>query len=131
MHSVESGRAAHAFKAVESGYSAADKKKEYANSCKKLPMLIKINGLVPALLFAQEKKKDQFGNLEAEVLSWLRDPGCPLSQLTKAVRSPGDLTALSSQQYRQITAETQRYLGWVKRFAAARRAADKNDDDGE
>lgn len=131
---VQSGRAAHAFAQVSRGYERAGADaKEYAASCKKLPMLIKINGLVPALLFAREKK--QFGSkeysLEEAVMSWLRDAGSPVSQLLQGKSDIGDLTGLTSRQYRLVTAEVQRYLSWVKRFAAARRAEDKSDGSGE
>ena len=126
MHAVESGRAAHAYNAVLEGMPKTEK---YAENAKKLPMLIKVNGLVPALLFAQEKK--QYGSLSASVLSWLVSPGCPVSQLVNNRAAVGDLTGLDSRQYRQVTAEAQRYLNWVKRFAAAQRAASKRDGDGE
>ena len=131
---VQSGRAAHAFERITEGYrrSGTDAK-EYASSCKKLPMLIKVNGLVPALLFAREKP--QFGSkgysIEEAVMSWLRDSGSPVSQLLQGKSEIGDLTDLTSRQYRLVTAEAQRYLAWAKRFAAARRAEDKAAGDGE
>ena len=126
MNAVESGRAAHAYEAVKRGMPEEEK---YAESAKKLPMLIKVNGLVPALLFAKEKK--QFGkdeaSLEHSVLSWLNEDGCPVSQIVKPKvgKDIGKLTELESRQYRQVTAEVQRYLNWVKRFSAAQRAGKK------
>lgn len=126
LHQVESGRAQHAFQHVTKGYTASEKPKEFAASCKKLPMLIKLNGLVPALLFAREKS--QFGHLDAYVMSWLKSDGSPVAVLLRNANEIGDLTSLDSRHYRQVAGETQRYLTWVKRFAAALRADDRDND---
>ena len=124
MQAVESGRAKHAYDSVKDGYAAASTQKEFVASCKKLPMLIKLNGLVPALLFAKEK--DQFGKLSTYVMAWLRDPGSPVAKLVEGKTEIGQLTELDSRDYRQVTAEAQRYLGWVKRFAAAVKVSEAN-----
>ena len=122
MQAVESGRAQHAYESVKEGYASAKKQKEFVASCKKLPMLIKLNGLVPALLFAKEK--DQFGNLSKFVMDWIRSAGSPVAMLLQNRGEIGMLTELDSREYRQVTAEAQRYLGWVKRFAAAEKVTE-------
>ena len=112
-----SGRARHAYEAVKAGLQDAEKQKEFASSAKKIGMLVKINGLVPALLFAREKQ--QFGSIHEDVLSWLTAAGSPVQQFMQHHAGIEGLTSLNSSQYRLVTAETQRYLAWVKRFASA------------
>ena len=112
---IESGRARHAFDTAEQGLK--DGGKEFLSSTKKLGMLVKVNGLIPALLFSKEKK--QFGGLGERVMNWLAAEGSPVSQLMKQHTQIADLTEMDSSSYRLLIAETQRYLAWVKRFAAA------------
>ena len=111
---IESGRARHAFDTAEQGLK--DGGKEFLSSTKKLGMLVKVNGLIPALLFSKEK---QFGGLGERVMNWLAAEGSPVSKLMEQHTQLADLTEVDSSTYRLLTAETQRYLAWVKRFAAA------------
>lgn len=116
---LQSGRAQHAYKAVQ--IAAKDTNvdnKAFKSSAKKLPMLIKTNGLLPALLFAESKS--QFGPLTGQTMEWLKEEGSPVRQYfvnTEGKLSPAMLASRDSQSYRMITLEVQRYLGWVRRFA--------------
>jgi CRISPR-associated protein Cmr5 len=116
---LQSGRALHAFKVVQEVAKDTNvDNKEFRNSAKKLPMLIKTNGLLPALLFAEVKS--QFGPLTEQTMEWLNEEGSPVCQYfvnTDGKLSPDMLASMNSQAYRMITLEVQRYLGWVRRFA--------------
>jgi CRISPR type III-B/RAMP module-associated protein Cmr5 len=114
----QAGRAKHAYATATEGVSVdATATKEFVSSAQKLGMLVKINGLVPALLFAQTKK--QFGSLSSRVMLWLADSGSPVSKLLDGRTEIGYLTEVDSTSYRLLTSEAQRYLAWVKRFAVA------------
>ena len=115
---VQNGRPAAAFRAVEAAKANAKiSNKKYKNSAKKLPMMIKVNGLLPALLFAGTK--DQFHGLDQEVVKWLGSADSPVRQFFRDNKELNQLAELTSGQYRLATEETQRYLGWVRRFADA------------
>ncbi len=137
LHAVESGRAAHAYQTVQLGMLEAKKldakaDDKYANSCTKLPTLIRVNGLVPALLLAEEKgtntnsKQKQYGNLSRRVMKWLIAEECPVNTMLDPVKSSAEgveqiakLVSLHSTAYRPITAEVLNYLRWASRFARA------------
>lgn len=139
-NTFQSGRAQHAYLAVEKAVSDASKTKEFVAGAKKLPMMIKVNGLLPALLFADTKS--QFHQLPQQVMAWLtdKDGGSPVKQYFVNVggdastqtgfdRYIAELTGFDSYKYRQVTVEAQRYLAWVRRFAdALKDAGDGNQD---
>ena len=116
----QSGRAQHAYLAVKKATSDASKTKEFVASAKKLPMMIKVNGLLPALLFADTKS--QFHQLPQQVMAWLtdKDGGSPVKQyFVNTDKDIATLAGFDSYKYRQVTVEAQRYLAWVRRFADA------------
>jgi CRISPR type III-B/RAMP module-associated protein Cmr5 len=117
---LQSGRALHAFQVVQKAAQDTNvNNKEFRNSAKKLPMLIKTNGLLPALLFAEVKS--QFGPLAEQIMQWLQTEGSPVREYFvnkgNGKLQPSILADMDSQAYRMITLEAQRYLGWVRRFA--------------
>jgi CRISPR-associated protein Cmr5 len=116
---LQSGRALNAFEVVQKvDQNANINNKEFKNSAKKLPMLIKTNGLLPALLFAEAKS--QFGPLSEQTMQWLQAEGSPVRQYfvnATGKLQPGMLAGMESQAYRMVTLEVQRYLGWIRRFA--------------
>jgi CRISPR-associated protein Cmr5 len=94
--------------------------KEYKSYAKKLPMMIKTNGLGAAVTFAFSKAKD--GNawelLYNHVSDWLKQPhkvfllGTHASKpLTEAIIS------LPSTEYRAVTVEVLAFMNWLRRFA--------------
>lgn len=120
---LEQGRAAFAYTCAEAG-EKLDKKKEYKSYVKKMPMLIKANGLGAAVAFAFAKgskngsaqKNDPWGLLYMQLEDWLRQKGTlPIGQnpLAKA------LTSSESGIYRAATIEVLALLNWMKRFADA------------
>jgi CRISPR-associated protein Cmr5 len=120
---LEQGRAAYAYQCAEAG-EKLDKKKEYKAYVKKMPMLIKTNGLgaVVAFAFAKGSKggsvqeKDPWGLLYKQLEEWLRTNHhlkMDQNQLAKA------LTSSDSASYRATTMEVLALLNWMKRFVDA------------
>lgn len=115
IRGIEQGRAKFAYDCVKeiTQNSDGDLKKKYKSGAKKLPVLIKTNGLGQALAFIN--KRDA-GNIElyGMIGRWLVH-----KQLVELGKN-GDLveTVISkpSNEYRRITTETLVLLNWVRRF---------------
>ena len=112
IRSVEQGRAKFAYdqvKEVAVDANPEDLKKKYKSGAKKLPVLIKTNGLAQALAYIQNR--DNYPRLYNQIASWLR---------TKGLIEGGDLVEqvvdMESNEYRTITTETLALLNWVRRF---------------
>ena len=118
---LEQARASFAFQCANSVSKKTGKKpKEYKSYAKKLPMMIKTNGLGAALAFAFSKGKD--GNaweiLYNDVKSWLQQVQKKFllgnhasNELVEAV------IKLESPHYRAVTVEVLAFLNWLRRFA--------------
>jgi len=122
---LEQGRAAYAYECAEKG-AKLTKKKEYKSYVKKLPMLIKTNGLGAAIAFTFAKgskagnpeETDPWGLLYRQIEEWLRKDEKKLinfqpNELAK------ELTKIDSAPYRAVTVEVLAFLNWLKRFADA------------
>lgn len=112
IRGVEQGRAKFAYdqvKDVAVNANPEDLKKKYKSGAKKLPVLIKTNGLAQALAYIQNR--DNYPRLYGQIASWLR---------TKGLIEGGDLVDqvvdMESNEYRRITTETLALLNWVRRF---------------
>lgn len=120
---LEQGRAAYAYQCAEDG-AKLDKKKEYKSYVKKMPMLIKTNGLGAAVAFAFAKgskggnpdKKNPWGLFYTQIESWVKEKQLPQLESGKLAQT---LTELDSQPYRAVTVEVLAFLNWLKRFADA------------
>ena len=120
---LEQGRAAYAYLAAEEG-AKLDKKKEYKSYVKKMPMLIKVNGLGAAIAFAFAKgskngsaqKNDPWGLLYTQLEDWLRQKGALKMEQNPLAKV---LTSSESATYRAATIEVLALLNWMKRFADA------------
>ncbi len=121
---LEQGRAAYAYKCAQEG-AVSGKGKEYKSYVKKMPMLIKTNGLGAAVAFAFAKgaknglaqKNEPWGLLYCQLDRWIREKGT-LGQLPEN-RLAEKLTGISSAEYRAATVEILALLNWIKRFADA------------
>ena len=122
INKLESGRASFAYQCAE----GVDKsqKSEYKSYVKKLPMLIKTNGLGSAKSFyfansASDGKvntKKTYGLVYRHVEDWLKKDNKNLidfeqDKLAKA------LLDLKSYEYRAVTIEVLAFLTWLRRFA--------------
>ena len=115
LRGIEQGRAAFAYDRVNeiAQNSNEDLKKRYKSGAKKLPVLIKTNGLGQTLAFIN-KRDDGNTKLYDMIGEWLAH-----KQLVELGQS-GDLVeavvSKPSNEYRRITTETLVLLNWVRRF---------------
>ncbi len=105
---LEQHRAEAAYKAA-SDAGKSNNGKEYKSFAKKLPMLIKNNGLGAALAFAEHKKL-----CYKDISDWLKDKECPIDFDQHSLSQW--LPTIDSQEYRAVTMEVMAYLNWLRRF---------------
>lgn len=119
---LEQGRAAMAYKYAEEG-ARLSKKKEYKSYVKKMPMMIKTNGLGAAVAFAFSKgskdgrpdRNNPWGLIYAQLDEWIGKEKQLMSFDQKSFANA--LTELDSAQYRAVTNEVLALLNWMRRFA--------------
>ena len=111
LKTIEQGRATYAFKVVQEVSDSL--KKEYKSAAKKLPVLIKTNGLGQSLAFIK-KRNNSYDKLYEQIGKWLQ------TEDTKRLVEEGELVEkvikLDSHAYRQVTVETLALLNWMRRF---------------
>jgi CRISPR-associated protein Cmr5 len=115
---LEQGRADFAFKRATAGYNS--NRKEYAAAVKKLPMMIKSNGLGATVAFMFSKGKT-LGTVLKDIDDWVNNDGNLKTQLilknTEGNTFVQQLLNLNSQEYRIVTMEVLAFLNWLRRFA--------------
>lgn len=113
IKNIEQERAKKAYQFVEDILAKADSNpknwNEYSSMVKKLPVLIKTNGLGQTLAFIQHRN----ANIYTQIQEWLK--------IKKLVPQKGELIKQIIEvddlyKYRQITIETLSLLTWMKRF---------------
>lgn len=115
LKGIEQGRAKYAFEAVNgiSRNGSEDLKKKYKSAAKKLPVLIKTNGLGQTLAFIKERNQG-YDKLYDQIGNWLQ------TEDAKKLVPQGELVErvirLQSPVYRQVTVETLALLNWIRRF---------------
>ena len=127
VKTLEQGRASEAYgyvmKARERLGGGA---KDYKSYVKKLPVMIKTNGLGQTLAFVKSKRskkgeeKNAYDIIYEQLGDWLQN--CPNSVIQgDKDRGDNDLVAsiidLESKDYRVATAEALSLLSWLRRFA--------------
>ncbi len=122
IRKIEQGRAAKAFECI-SNHAKKEKVKgnlkEYKSYVKKLPMLIKVNGLGPAIAFVYSKKQKvvAYEWLYNDIVCWIKK-----SHYLYYIKDKfngelvDDIINLNSQEYRAVTKEVLAFLNWLKRF---------------
>lgn len=119
---IEKGRAEFAYKCAK---AAKDKSlgKEYKSYVKKLPMLIKTNGLGSAFAFMFSKKDKNEGKYWNEIgkniFDWLKQEGkvIDLTSINDFNALVFKAVQLNSTEYRKLTAEVIAFLTWLRRYA--------------
>jgi CRISPR-associated protein Cmr5 len=114
---LEGGRAAYAFSCAKEGISIS----EYESWAKKMPMLIKTNGLGAALAFLKSKDKRVYQKLYDQAKAWLIHDDCPLKNLlglSESAELIEKVISLESPAYRAATIELITFFNWVRRFAS-------------
>lgn len=87
----------------------------YTSYIKKLPMLIKVNGLAAALAFVKSKMKpkNEYSLIYEQISQWLRETKNVNSDLVEY------LVSIDSREYRSAGNEIMSLLNWMKRFSEA------------
>lgn len=129
---LDQQRAKHAFEAVrkvidddDAARKAADKKAKenagkYKSYAKKVPMMIKTNGLGATLAFMKGKHKEAAYKLLLEVTTtWLKQADTTADIFTDSPDLLKTLVAQNSDDYRRVTLEVLALFGWLKRFVEA------------
>ena len=92
--------------------------KEYKAYAKKIPMLIKTNGLGATYAFIKSKGKQEgtpYHLLYEQTKKWLEVSNCPFITLRSDLVE--DIIDLKSNEYRAITNEVLSFFTWLRRFA--------------
>ena len=110
-NTLEQGRANHAYIKAK-GARAKDK---FASYAKKLPMMIKSNGLGAAMAFA--KSKVDWKEVYQAVDDWIREDPKSIVSLDENESISDKLVQIDSSVYRALTIEVLSYLSWLRRFA--------------
>lgn len=120
---LEQGRAEFAFRFAENAFSQSYKE-QYKQYSKKLPMMIKTNGLAPtfAFMFSKDESKNEgraYHQLGSDILTWLKN--APSTQnILQGVNSFKRLIEKSIQvnsiEYNLLTVETINLLLWLRKF---------------
>lgn len=118
---IEQGRASFAFEEVKNFVSnKKDKGSEYKSYVKKIPMLIKTNGLGATLAFMYSKK-GTYEDILKTIIAWITDKD---TKKLMTIKKDGDvsifineLLKVENSTYKAITYETLEILGWMRRFA--------------
>ena len=123
---LEQGRANYDFECAENANKELGQKKmEYKAYAKKLPMLIKTNGIGAAMAFAFSKSgksgvpdiNNPWGLLYVQIENWLnKEDGLLLFKFEKNRLAKG-LTEVDSGTYKAVTIEVLALLSWIRRFA--------------
>lgn len=127
---IEQGRAARAYEMVEEAKKALGKDdKKYKSYVKRIPMLIKTNGLAATLAFVKSKSKENaketpYNKIYNQMAAWLREKEL-LTDETKLVE---EIITLPSPQYRLVTAEVLALFNWLRRFAEGLIEGDADDE---
>lgn len=115
---LEQGRADFAFKRATTGYNSH--RKEYTAAVKKLPMMIKSNGLGATIAFMYSKGKT-LGTVLGHIDEWLNDKEnlktLLILQKTEGRNLVQKTLNLDSQEYRIVTIEVLAFLNWLRRFS--------------
>ncbi len=115
LKGIEQGRAKYAFCVVNdvSQIESDDLKKKYKTAAKKIPVLIKTNGLGQSLAFIK-KRNDGYDKLYEQIGNWIQTEDA--KQLVPSGELVEEVIQLQSPVYRQVTIETLALLNWIRRF---------------
>ncbi|MGE4518022.1 MAG: type III-B CRISPR module-associated protein Cmr5 [Desulfobacteraceae bacterium] len=136
---LEQGRAKFAYECAKEG-SLLDKKKEYKDKndkskeykayTKKIPMLIKTNGLGATFAFMLSKG-GTYEFIGEQILDWLKadEKGLlPSDQIINSFEKLNNyIISEDSSKYRMITIEVLAFFSWLRRFAEGLIEGDDNE----
>ena len=124
---IEQGRAKYAFEVVKEisdnnlpENESKKLKESYKSVAKKLPVLIKTNGLGQTLAFMKskrakrDKRENGYDKLYQQLAKWLQTES--ENELIASGELVEQVIQLNSSFYRQATVETLALLNWMRRF---------------
>lgn len=122
--SIDRKRAKFAYDCAKNG-SRITKNKEYKAYVKKIPMLIKTNGIAATLAFIKSKSESDeskagyaYKLIYQQITDWLKEQ--PIGIIPEELREREleyAILNLNSNNYRAVTNEALAFLNWLKRFA--------------
>lgn len=115
---IEGNRARNAYEQVENVVKNNPKiKKEYRSYVKKIPMLIKTNGLGATFAFIKSKHNDAYTEIYNQVQQWIKNDEGKVIELDDGEDLMKKIVELPSSLYRALTNEILSYFNWLRRFA--------------
>lgn len=117
LKGIENGRAQFAYEQVQEAIGKFESKtqKEYKAYCRKIPMMIKTNGIGNTLAFMKSKGNKAYDLLYEQIHNWFKNHRTyilnPHNDLVH------DVIKQESQTYRAVTLEVLSLFNWLKRFA--------------
>lgn len=112
---LEQGRAAYAYKCAQKGVNKnLCKPDEYKSYAKKIPMLIKTNGLGATFAF-MESKGGTYKVMINQTKMWLVEN--PLYKIGENDDFMQKIITMDSAEYRAVTIEVLALYSWIRRFA--------------
>ena len=118
INKLENGRAEFAYVKANEGADLDDKDaKKYKSYVKKIPVIIKTNGLGNTLAFIKSKKDSVYDIIYGQLSDWLRqdNSGAPLLPTDRDLLE--FILQMDSLQYRQMTTECIALFSWLRRLA--------------
>ena len=116
LKGIENGRAEFAYKCAEKGKTIG---KEYKSYAKKVPMLIKVNGIGATFGFMLSKG-GTYEEIGKHILEWLNSDNVKLIDKPEIIEFKDlvkETVKLNSTEYRALTIEVIAFLSWLRRFA--------------
>lgn len=146
LRGIEQGRADYAFQCAKVGEGLNRPKKvdkAYKAYAKKLPMLIKSNGLGATFAFIFSKKKNEtekkdyaYWKIYEQIDHWLREEKSSVFSFipkrdanNRAIELADALILLNSNEYRTVTNEVIALFTWLRRFAEGLIEGEDDQDD--
>lgn len=115
IKNIAQRRADYAYSCALDG-SKITKKSEYKSYVKKIPMLIKSNGLSATFAF-MHSKKGTYSVISDQCKEWLNHYSVLDNQLSGNVDLSQKIVQLNSTEYRSVTNEIMALFNWLRRFA--------------
>ena len=112
---LENGRALFAYECAEKG-SKCPKPKEYKSYVKKIPMMIKTNGLGATYAFIKSKG-GTYKIIYEQTSEWLKKDEKKLLDLSDNKELVKAIIDCESDKYRAVTVEVLAFFNWLRRFA--------------
>jgi len=123
LKGLEQGRAKFAYDCAEQAAKSPGYCKEYKSYVRKIPMMIKTNGLGSALAFVKAKTKAKskvaaaYRVIYEHTTDWLKQAPIQLLDFSNNHDLVAEIIKLDSTQYRAVTVEVLAFFTWLRRFA--------------